>query len=101
MDINVFSVNIRLSHTNLHHNVSYERVIDTPKEFGNANSLQNLFVVNIPMDPIDPQDCNTPERVQIDTGAQVSCLNKLHIFHNYQPYLDSFRCPVRLNAAVK
>ena len=39
-------------------------------------------------------------RGQIDTGAMVSCTDKLHILHKYRAYDESFLCPLKLAGAV-
>ena len=37
---------------------------------------------------------------RINTGAGVSCMDKLHVLHDYWAYDETFPCPVRLTAAL-
>ena len=102
MNINVFSLNIGTSNTILHRNITYDNPISTPCTHRETKHLtRSVHVVTIPMEQLDLHQDTAPERGQIDTGAQVSCPNKLHIFHNYKPYSEKFWCPIRLNAAIK
>ena len=106
MKRNVFSINIGLSHTNLQKTIHHERSESLKrnysKEYGNTVYLaKSVRVVNIPLDQSQRQANNVIDRGQIDTGARVSCSNKRDLFHSYRPYSKSFKCPIRLNAAIK
>ena len=36
----------------------------------------------------------------LDTGAKVTVTNLQYILHDYKPYTESFKCPVRLIGAI-
>ena len=105
MRSNVFSINIGLSHTDLRSNVYqdlYEPgTLSSAKEYGNTTHLaRSVRIVYIPIEPAQLQESDDIERGQIDTGARVSCSNNIDLFHMYQPYSETFKCPIRLNAAI-
>ena len=102
MNINLFSLNIETLNTILHHNITSVNPISTPCTLGETKHLaRSVCIVTIPMEQLDSYQDTTTERGQIDTGARMSCSNKLHIFRIYKPYSEKFRCPIRLNAAIK
>ena len=99
MQSNLFSINIGLSHTDLRSNVyqeSYEpRTISSAKEYGNTIHLaKSVRVVEIQIEPAQLQESDDIEQGQIDTGTRVSCSNNIDLFHMYQPYLETFKCPI-------
>ena len=50
MDINVFSINIGSSHTNLHQNIPYDGTISKLHEYGETKHLaRSVCVVDIPI----------------------------------------------------
>jgi len=49
--------------------------------------------------PAPPVNYDAP-RAQVNTGASVTCTDKLYALHDYRAYDVDFPCPVRLSAAL-
>ena len=71
-----------------------------------AHNLQirQICIHSITKHQVDPapklqRDLTTVIRAQLDTGADITCTNLVHVLHNYKPYTKSFPCCVRLVGA--
>ena len=71
-----------------------------------AHNLQirQIRIHSITKHQVDPapklqRDLTTVIRAQLDTGADITCTNLVHVLHNYKPYTKSFPCRVRLVGA--
>ena len=67
--------------------------------------IRQIRVHSITKHQVDPapnlkRDLTTVIRAQLDTGADITCTNLLHVLHDYKPYTKSFPCRVRLVGAI-
>ena len=67
--------------------------------------IRRIRIHSITKHQVDPppklqRNLTTVIRAQLDTGADITCTNLLHVLHNYKPYTKSFPCRVRLVGAI-
>ena len=83
-------------------NSNFDR--DNPTNPMDTSSMINKIRSNITdlEDTIEEEDITDKIRVraQIDTGASVSVTNRIDLLHNYRPFDEKRRCPIRLTGAI-
>ena len=75
-------------------------IFPSPKATASISRINYDPLVDIPINHMKGEVIHDVYRAQVDTAAEATVTPFQHLLHSYRPYTETFKCPIRLVAAL-